>query len=115
MNSLPYKYNILLENIQAAEQHYVGLYVIGPYAHQVDYIPDGIIVEKLVRKTDTFAELRIALQAFSYAFDNRSFVIMLFDSSNKKLQQTNSFHILARKNRKRTEKLKNKQQEEENE
>lgn len=102
MNSAPYKYNIVLENIDAEQQHYIGLYVIDEKQNKIEYVPDGIAVERIVRKTTCLVELRIAFNVYSYAFGNCNFLVMLFDSNNTLLAETKSFVLLARKNRKRT-------------
>lgn len=101
LNSIPYKYNILLQNINPNEQHYVGLYIVHD-KEEPEYVPNAILVERIVSKKDKHVELRISFQVYSYMYNSKLFVVKVFDSMARMVAETNAFEIVARKNRKRT-------------
>lgn len=111
MNTAPYKYNLLLENVNAKEQHFVGLYVVDDNYDELQskgstLVQNGIIVERVISSSVTIVELRIAFKVFSYAFGNRLFVVKVFNTQHKLVACTRAFELVARRNRKRTIKKK---------
>lgn len=106
LNSLPYKYHIRVEHaLQCSGTFRLELCVSSTNQglYQETPIQNGIVQEKLICRTESVMEWRVHFTVQSYSFGNARFFINVW-CDNWLVHTSEEFELVARRNRKRTNK-----------